>query len=83
MFGDYYHYHRYREALDNVTLADVYFGRDLEIQQRRDGIKAQDRAFTVELLPFYWSCTIVAFKFVITSTAEFAMSVTLCKRSVQ
>jgi hypothetical protein len=34
-----YNYKRYHESLDNVTPADVYFGRAKEVQSRRDGIK--------------------------------------------
>ena len=36
---DYYHNDRYHEALNNVTLADVYYARDLEVLERREQIK--------------------------------------------
>jgi len=34
-FVDYYYIHRYHESLDNLTPADVYFGRGPEILKRR------------------------------------------------
>jgi putative transposase len=36
---DYYNNERYHESLDNVTPADVYFGRQREILTKRDKIK--------------------------------------------
>jgi hypothetical protein len=39
LFVDYYNYHRYHEALNNVTPADVHYGRDREILDRREQIK--------------------------------------------
>ena len=38
-FVDYYNNHRYHEALNNVTPADVYFGRHHEIVTEREQIK--------------------------------------------
>jgi putative transposase len=38
-FVDYYNNERYHESLDNVTPADVYFGRKEEIITRREKIK--------------------------------------------
>lgn len=38
-FVDYYNHQRYHESLDNLTPADVYFGRTQEVLTRRDEIK--------------------------------------------
>jgi transposase InsO family protein/transposase-like protein len=38
-FVDYYNYHRYHEALNNLTPADVYFGRKKERLDQRKNIK--------------------------------------------
>jgi putative transposase len=40
-FVDYYNHQRYHEALDNLTPADVYLGRDEEVKSRREAIKQQ------------------------------------------
>jgi transposase InsO family protein len=40
-FVTYYNQHRYHEALDNMTPADVYFGREKEVQSQREEIKRQ------------------------------------------
>jgi transposase InsO family protein len=34
-FVDYYNHERYHESLDNLTPADVYFGREREVKTRR------------------------------------------------
>ena len=39
VFVDYYNNYRYHEALENVTPADVYYGRDHEVLERRKQIK--------------------------------------------
>ncbi len=38
-FVEHYNHRRYHESLDNLTPADVYFGRDDRIRKRRDEIK--------------------------------------------
>jgi hypothetical protein len=38
-FVNYYNHQRYHESLDNLTPADVYFGRAKEVLTRRDHIK--------------------------------------------
>jgi putative transposase len=40
-FVNYYNQQRYHESLDNLTPADVYFGRAKEVLTRRDQIKKQ------------------------------------------
>ena len=40
-FVDHYTNHRYHESLNNVTPADVYFGRDKDILREREKIKKQ------------------------------------------
>ena len=40
-FVERYNHHRYHESLGNLTPADVYFGRDRAIIERRRKIKKQ------------------------------------------
>jgi putative transposase len=40
-FVQYYNHERYHESLDNLTPADVYFGRAKEVLTKRDHIKKQ------------------------------------------
>lgn len=40
-FVNYYNYQRYHEALDNLTPADIYFGRAKEVHSKRDYVKKQ------------------------------------------
>ena len=40
-FVNYYNYQRYHESLNNLTPADIYFGRAKEVLSKRDQIKKQ------------------------------------------
>ena len=41
-FVNYYNHKRYHESLENVTPADVYFGKKEQILRRREKIKIQN-----------------------------------------
>ncbi|MCH9665313.1 MAG: transposase [Gammaproteobacteria bacterium] len=43
-FVDYYNYERYHESLNNLTPADVYYGRGQSILNNREKIKQQTLA---------------------------------------
>ena len=43
-FMNYYNYERYHESLDNLTPADVYYGRGQTILNRRERIKLKTLA---------------------------------------
>lgn len=43
-FVDYYNHERYHESLDNLTPADVFYGRGKEILDRRQNIKMETLA---------------------------------------
>ena len=45
---EYYNNQRYHESLDNVTPADVYFGRDKEIIKKRNKLKEQTLALRLQ-----------------------------------
>ena len=40
-FFEHYNHHRYHESLDNLTPADVHFGRAASINQARERVKAE------------------------------------------
>jgi len=43
-FVDYYNHERYHESLNNLTPADVYYGRGQTILDKREKIKQQTLA---------------------------------------
>lgn len=43
-FVDYYNYERYHESLNNLTPADVYYGRGQSILNKREKIKQRTLA---------------------------------------
>ena len=54
-FVDYYNNHRYHESLNNVTPADVYFGRNRETLTKRDQIKRKTLALRRKKTSKLWS----------------------------
>jgi putative transposase len=53
-FVDYYNNQRYHESLENLTPADVYFGRDKQIKDERERIKKKTlRIRRIENLKWY------------------------------
>ena len=48
-FVNYYNHERYHESLDNLTPADVYYGRGQEILEQRENIKLNTLAMRRQL----------------------------------
>jgi putative transposase len=48
-FVEYYNYKRYHESLDNVTPADVYFGRKEKVLRQREKIKKRTMRLRLKL----------------------------------
>jgi len=46
---NYYNHERYHESLDNLTPADVYYGRGQEILEQRENIKLNTLAMRRQL----------------------------------
>jgi len=48
-FVHYYNHERYHESLNNLTPADVFYGRDIEILNQREIIKKNTLAMRKQL----------------------------------
>ena len=48
-FVDYYNHERYHESLDNLTPADVYYGRGQQILNKRENIKLKTLALRKQM----------------------------------
>ena len=48
-FVDYYNHERYHESLDNLTPADVYYGRGQQILNKREKIKLKTLALRKQM----------------------------------
>ena len=48
-FVDYYNHERYHESLDNLTPADVFYGRGQQILNKRERIKLKTLAFRKQM----------------------------------
>ena len=46
---DYYNHERYHESLDNLTPADVFYGRGQQILNKRENIKSKTLAFRKQM----------------------------------
>jgi len=46
---DYYNHQRYHEAIDNVTPADKYYGRDQMVLERREKVRRETMKMRREL----------------------------------
>ena len=52
-FVEYYNNNRYHESLNNLTPADVYFGREKEIIKKRNILKPEIQAQCRALFSFF------------------------------
>ena len=48
-FVDYYNHERYHESLENLTPADVYYGRGQSVLDRRERIKLKTLAMRKQM----------------------------------
>ena len=48
-FVDYYNHERYHESLDNLTPADVFYGRGQKVLNKREKIKIQTMALRKQM----------------------------------
>ena len=48
-FVDYYNYERYHESLDNLTPADVFYGRGQQILNKRENLQLNTLAFRKQM----------------------------------
>jgi len=46
---DYYNHQRYHEAIDNVTPADKFYGRDLAVLKKRERVRQETMKTRKEL----------------------------------
>jgi putative transposase len=49
MFVEYYNHERYHESLDNLTPADVFYGRGQKVLNKREKIKIQTMALRKQM----------------------------------
>ena len=48
-FVEYYNHERYHESLDNLTPADVFYGRGQKVLNKREKIKIQTMALRKQM----------------------------------